>query len=67
MIGAKNSNLLIIDVPFFKTNKNPNVFAINIGSNPIVSIIPPLSQFIIGSIASGLTTVVSCERYNAAQ
>lgn len=50
MLGMKNNNLLMIDVPFFKIYRNPNVFAINIGITPIVSIIPPRSQFIIGSI-----------------
>ena len=31
MLGMKNNNLLMIDVPFFKIYRNPNVFAINIG------------------------------------
>ena len=36
MLGMKNNNLLMIDVPFFKIYRNPNVFAINIGITPIV-------------------------------
>lgn len=50
-------------VSFLRINKKPDVFAIIIGSNPIVRTIPELSQAAIGSIASGFATYVSWVQY----